>query len=59
MKHFYEVWIDAGVAQQLLMASRSEDYWYLENFIQRLIKDFLSRHPRIANIVYKTKVCNQ
>ena len=53
MKHFYEVWIDAGVAQQLLMALRSRDYWYLENFIQRLIKDFLSRHPRIANIVCK------
>ena len=33
------------------MALRSRDYWYLENFIQRLIKDFLSRHPRIANIV--------
>ena len=37
------------------MALRSRDYWYLENFIQRLIKDFLSRHPRIANIVKKRK----
>ena len=34
------------VSKKLLMALRSRDYWYLENFIQRLIKDFLSRHPR-------------
>ena len=32
--------------REMPLASHSEDYWYLENFIQRLIKDFLSRHPR-------------
>ena len=57
INRLFKMQIDAEVAKQLLMALRSRDYWYLENFIQRLIKDFLSRHPRIANIVYKTKVC--
>ena len=39
----------AEVAKQLLMALRSRDYWYLENFIQRLIKDFYQDIREKAN----------
>ena len=46
INRLFKMQIDAEVAKQLLMALRSRDYWYIENFIQRLIKDFLSRHPR-------------
>ena len=39
----------AEVAKQLLMALRSRDYWYLENFIQRLIKDFFIKTSEKIN----------
>ena len=46
INRLFKMQIDAEVSKKLLMALRSRDYWYIENFIQRLIKDFLSRHPR-------------
>ena len=39
------------------MALRSREYWYLENFIQRLIKDFLSSSwfPMFLTFKWKLK----
>ena len=34
INRLFKMQIDAEVAKQLLMALRSRDYWYLENFIQ-------------------------
>ena len=35
--------------REMLLASHSEDYWYLENFIQRLIKDFFIKTSEKIN----------
>ena len=49
INRLFKMQIDAEVAKQLLMALRSRDYWYLENFIQRLIKDFFIKTSEKIN----------